>query len=165
VARRRYSDDERANALAALAANGGNVERTARQIGVPHKTLDNWSKGACHPAVAELGNRKKGSLSDAFEDVAWKLLGVAGTKADKLNAKDAVIAAATAVDKMRLLRDEPTGITDDRARRPDERAAIIVAVFDQIRTRGAGGNGGPRLAGVVGGVAPAPADGRGLDAG
>ena len=33
--RRRYSDEEKSDALVALQANGGNLKRTARELGVP----------------------------------------------------------------------------------------------------------------------------------
>lgn len=107
---RRFSDEERAAALAALAANGGNVAKTARQVGVPRKTLSHWAKGTRHPEAAKMGQLKKGNLADAFEDAAWKLIGVALDKADKMGGKDAMVAAAVAVDKMRLLRELPTEI-------------------------------------------------------
>ena len=42
MARRSYSDAERAEALAVLDANAGNVERTARHLGLPRKTLEGW---------------------------------------------------------------------------------------------------------------------------
>jgi hypothetical protein len=43
--RRRYSDEDRAVALAALAANGNNLRRTARQLGIPRASLLAWRNG------------------------------------------------------------------------------------------------------------------------
>ena len=41
AARRKYSEKERANALA---ADGGNLNHTTKQLGIPEKTLGNWAK-------------------------------------------------------------------------------------------------------------------------
>jgi transcriptional regulator of acetoin/glycerol metabolism len=43
--RPRRGDECRAAALAALEANRGNVARTARQLGLPRKTLEGWARG------------------------------------------------------------------------------------------------------------------------
>ena len=43
VHRRSYSDRERADALVALQANGGNAELTSREIGIPVPTLRLWA--------------------------------------------------------------------------------------------------------------------------
>lgn len=52
--RRRYSDSERAEALAALAANAGNRAKTARQLGIPRQTLAEWvAAGELAPGVFE----------------------------------------------------------------------------------------------------------------
>jgi hypothetical protein len=110
AARRRYSDEERANALAALAANGGNVDRTARQLGIPAKTLENWAKGDRHPESAEMGERKSGSMADALEGVAWKLLDALPGKVEKASLSHTATAMGIAIDKCRLLRGEPTAI-------------------------------------------------------
>lgn len=42
MARQQYTDDERVAALAQLAANGGNLKRTARALGLPAPTLRLW---------------------------------------------------------------------------------------------------------------------------
>jgi hypothetical protein len=46
VVKRMYSDEEKASALAALAANGGNALLTAQQTGVPRTTLRKWAGGS-----------------------------------------------------------------------------------------------------------------------
>jgi transposase-like protein len=59
MARHHYTDEQRANALAALAANGGNANRAAKELGIPVRTLRNWGKGDRHPEAAEMGRQKK----------------------------------------------------------------------------------------------------------
>ena len=112
MARRHYSDEDRAAALAALRANGGNVRRTAGQVGVPASTLAGWAAGDHAPVGAELRAGKKLELADRFEEIARAALGrVTAAKLDEANAPQLLTAAGIAVDKMRLLREQPTEIT------------------------------------------------------
>lgn len=46
MANREYAEEEKAQALAALAASGGEVSRTARQLGIPRRTLRGWAEAA-----------------------------------------------------------------------------------------------------------------------
>ena len=134
MARRSYSDEERANALAALDANDGDVSRTARQLGVPRKTLEDWAKGHVHPAVAEVRQEKKGTLADAIEGVAWKLLDALPGKVPDADLRQTATALGIAIDKMRLLREQPTSITSDGLS-DDERAARVAELLDAARAR------------------------------
>lgn len=114
MVKRRYSDEERAACLAALAANAGDIARTARQVGVPYDTLRSWAIGKRHPESVQMSEAKKIPLAQQFEDLAHQLLGVARDKAADLTGKEAVVSAAVAVDKMRLLRGESTDISEQR---------------------------------------------------
>lgn len=115
MAKRRYSDDERAQALAALAANGGNVSGTARSLGVPTDTLRHWAKGKRHPEAAKMAEEKKAPLADLFELFVSRVLSLT-TDADIQGAtlRDRFTAAGIAIDKARLLRGEPTAISEER---------------------------------------------------
>jgi hypothetical protein len=99
-----YSDEERATALAALDGNGGNRQRTARQLGIPRKTLATWASGAVHPAVADLRHQKKRELADGLEQVAYLLLDAIPGKLEGANLQDLAISLGILVDKMLLLR-------------------------------------------------------------
>lgn len=139
MAPRRYhdwSDEERAAALAALAANGGNVARTARQVGVPRTTLQKWAGGAVHPDVTKKGQEKRRDMAAALEAVAWQLLDALPAKVLEASLAQTATALGIAVDKARLLRHEPTvihgdedGLTeaqiDERIRDLDERATRL----------------------------------------
>src|SRR4051812_11842827 len=70
MARRRYSDEERAATLAALAANDGNLTRTAQQAGVPITTLLRWRDNPDSAAPSDLRNEKKDGLAALFNKVA-----------------------------------------------------------------------------------------------
>ncbi len=57
------TDDERAEALAALAANGGDVGRTARQLGIPKTTLIGGAEGTRHPEAVGNATPKKEDMN------------------------------------------------------------------------------------------------------
>lgn len=82
MGRRRYSDEERAAALAELEANGGNVTWTARELGVPESTLRRWRDDPNMAAPAELRAQKKESLADMWEKVARQALAFLGRAFD-----------------------------------------------------------------------------------
>lgn len=49
-----YSEKDRAEALVALEANGGNVLQTATQLGIPEATLRNWVAKSYEPEATSL---------------------------------------------------------------------------------------------------------------
>jgi hypothetical protein len=108
--KRRYSDDERANALAALAANAGNVTRTARQLGIPRATLVHWADGDRHPEAMIMGEGKRRDMAEALVGVAWQLLDAIPSKIDNAPLLQTATSLGIAIDKARLLRGEPTTI-------------------------------------------------------
>ena len=92
---RRYRDDEKAAALAALAANGGNVLRTAKLLGIPTQTITNWSKDA---EIIKLGELKKADLAVVLEATVRAMLGIVNDKSKRMTGKEAMIAAGIGVD-------------------------------------------------------------------
>jgi hypothetical protein len=106
-----FSDEEKAEALAALDANGGNVARTARDLGIPRSTIRDWVKGrGVNPAVAEIRQEKKDELAQRFEAITFKLMGLVDADLGKLSPRDKWMALGIATDKWLLLNDMPTGI-------------------------------------------------------
>lgn len=127
--RRKYSDSQKANALAVLSANRGNVLRTSRELNIPERTLNDWShlaENAMNPnskrpvspeyalEIAQLREQKVAELSNVFESVALKYLAHASEDSvvNQTKGRDAVFSAAIATDKMQLLRNQPTSITE-----------------------------------------------------
>src|SRR5262245_48805488 len=119
ASQRRYTDDERAAALAALAANNGNLLKTARDLGIPKSTLQQWAQGTTHPEAAVNAEQKKGPMAERFDAFVHRVLGLT-TDDDirKASLKDRFTAAGIAVDKANLLRGKPTAISKD-ATEPD----------------------------------------------
>jgi Bacterial regulatory protein, Fis family len=57
ASRGEYSEEEKARALTALAANRGDVSRTARQLGISRRTLKRWvdAAGSAMPRASSVG--------------------------------------------------------------------------------------------------------------
>ena len=133
--RRSYSDAERATALAALEANGGNIGRTSRELGLPRATLQNWSR---REAAPDLGHQKRGELAEALADVAWRLAGAIPSKLDAANLQQVAVSLGIVIDKMQLLKGMPTAITEDASLSDEERANRVAALLERARARRVG---------------------------
>lgn len=131
---RDYSAEDKAAALAWLDANEGNLLRASKDLKIPYSTLQSWRDGkAITEEITELCEGKKRDLADLFEEVARTYI----TRAldlgavDDTKGKDAVIAAATATDKMRLLHEQPTSISKDVTDHThEERIARILSLVE-----------------------------------
>ena len=158
MAKRSYSDEEKASALAALAANGGDVLLTSKQVGVPRKTLEDWSKGrgVCS-AVADIRQEKKQDLADRLEDLAHRLVDAIPGKVAQADLKQLGVCLGIAVDKMRLLREQPTSI-EGHDLSDDERLARLRQLAERAQARRLGL---PDPGGAAGVGLPQPAPGAG----
>lgn len=136
--RRRYTEEERAVALAALDAHEGNVLKAAAFCKIPRKTLENWRDGgAVNEAVAELRHIKKGELADRLEALAHLLVDAMPEKLAEATLKDAAVALGVSVDKMQLLRNKPTTITDDISSVTDAELDRRIAALERGETQAA----------------------------
>lgn len=102
--RRQYSDAEKATALAALAANSGDLRGTARTIDIPKSTLEQWANKA---ASATTDDKKK-NLADELEAIALKLVAVMPDKIQAATLQQIATSLGITVDKMQLLRGKAT---------------------------------------------------------
>lgn len=134
--RRRYSDNDKAAALAALDANGGNVNRTAKQLGLAESTLRSWTQGrGTHEVVAELREVKKADLSDRLTDIAHAILDTLPKKLKDASAQQLATALGIVIDKKQLLEGKATDRTDLHVTSDEDRAARLAAIFDSARER------------------------------
>lgn len=135
--KRKYSAEDRANSLAVLQSNNGNVLKTARETGIPRDTLREWDKNrrGVTPEVMAIQQLKAGSLAEKFERVAHlaaDLLSESETIA-KASPLDLAKIGGICVDKSQLLSGQPTSITsailseDDRRLRLAELLTTIAA--------------------------------------
>lgn len=107
--RQQHSDQFKAEALAALDANGGNVSKTARELGIGRSTLKTWRDGmGVHPEVAEIRQHKKQHLADRLEAIAHRALdGLLDRPDDYYGGfRERMTGVAIAIDKVRLLRGQ-----------------------------------------------------------
>jgi transposase-like protein len=142
--RRRYTESQKAEALAILVANEGNIKGTARQLQIPEKTLAGWrdeeprllaqdqeqkeiqanavkmgKRAGKLPglSVAELRAQKKEDAASAFMDIAWMCL-TRLSQSDLLETStritDLSTTMGTVIDKARLLKGESTVITEQK---------------------------------------------------
>ena len=136
MSKRQYSDNDKASALAALDANGGNVSGTARQLKIPRTTLLEWEATRGISAdVPNIRQEKKESLAEKFEQLAEKLVDDLIARVGEGKFVEEATAAAIATDKMQLLRGSPTAISKDVSERTnEERAARILELVKPAKT-------------------------------
>lgn len=129
-----YSEEDKAAALALLELNEGNITRTARALKMPSTTLRQWRDGEhINGDVAKKRDGKKGELTVLFEEVLriYAERALEQDAIDETKGKDAVIAMATALDKLQLLNGGATArigltwetvmkATDDGSSTPDD---------------------------------------------
>jgi hypothetical protein len=155
-----YSDEEKAAAVAAVAANNGNIALTARQLGVNRRTLDGWidsnvPKNTNGPIGLAVSSTTKQddciALAKAFTRVAWKMVRLMPNAAKTATLSQLAVAAGIAVDKAKVLMEtahpETKLTTDDLWHRMSEivQRAKQVDLIDTPPTPGGG------LEGTVGG--------------
>lgn len=128
MARRFYSDAEQALACEVIERYGGEVTKDAlatirEALSAPKlnkSTVHRWWQAGSHTVATELqpAIKKEAAtlasekLDEMFEEVARRMLrhAIQPEAVADLDSKQAITAAAIAVDKMRLLRDMPTEI-------------------------------------------------------
>jgi transposase-like protein len=123
AARRRYTDQQREEALIACKANGNDVQRTAAALGIPVRTLRSWLAGSRHPEARE-GARmdaqeKAQSLAERLDAAALALLDAAleRPRVEASTTKELIVAMAVTIDKSQLLKARPTSyqVIDNRS--------------------------------------------------
>jgi len=113
-----YTDQDKAAALAYLQSKGWRIAEAARDLGVPKSTLQGWAAGEwLPPAVREKYGEIKESLSSKLENIAHQLIDAIPDTIPNASLKDLGAILAVVIDKMRLLREEPTAITESMDRR------------------------------------------------
>lgn len=134
-----YTDEQKALALATLAANGGNVKRTTRETGLPEQTIRDWKKqaerGATPPAVqAALPAATDQFVGDAelIRTDAMKLLHVKILSGD-IRAGELNAVIGTLTDKINLARGQATSRQEQvrTGPTPEEFAPVLMDWLDR----------------------------------
>lgn len=132
--RRIYSLEQKA-AVLAVTDSCDSQRQASRVTAVADSTIDRFkeqvNKGDDRAEILEkLRSEKKEQLADAFERIAWKCcwrLRDSSLIEESKNLTAISAVGGTAVDKMRLLREQPTTISESRAS-----AEAIAAAAERI---------------------------------
>ena len=106
---RQYSPSERANALAVYDSIGS-LEKASEALGIPMSTLAGWAQNGSLMSEARI--QKRADLAVKFENAAHLFLDNAVKKVKKAQFQHLMTGAGIAIDKMQLLRGQPTSITE-----------------------------------------------------
>ena len=117
--KRVYSDQEKARALA-LYDLCGSLTESSRKSGIPDSTLSQWINGRNghkSPDLPRLRNEAGQSLANDFEEIAREAAAVAVSRlksgaASRIPFGQLMTGAGIAVDRMQLLRGQPTEIVE-----------------------------------------------------
>lgn len=134
--RRRYSDSDKANALAALDANGGNLYKTAKHLGLSISTLQSWANISEDKAarLEPLRNRKRKELQEVLRDLAYQITSVIPEKLGEANLQQTSVSLGIVLEKMQLLEGKATERVEHSITE-QERVERLNALFDAARTR------------------------------
>jgi len=113
-----YTDQDKAAALAYLQSKGWRIAEAARDLGMPEDTLRSWAAGKrLPPGVREKYDEIKQGLSLKLENIANQIIDAIPDTIPTASLKDLGAILSVVIDKMRLLREEPTAITESMDRR------------------------------------------------
>ena len=107
-----YSTERKAEVLALVIANNGNVQKTAIETGIPEQTLVYWVKNA--DRYHEIRSEKELELAAKLDITAHKLANsIYDHDLDTATLPAKATAFGIVFDKLQLLRGQPTSITEN----------------------------------------------------
>lgn len=144
MAKRAFTDEHKAEVLVRLAANGGNVKRTARETSVAEQTIRDWKKQAERgqtPATVQA------AIPAAADDFASKAETVRDLMLDELEAqvlnnelkgRDLIVGIGVLTEKSLLARGQATSRTETLVAppSPEEIGAAVQDYLDRALTAG-----------------------------
>ena len=111
--KRRYSDDEKAYALEILEVYRGNVDKAAKFLEIPARTLSHWAAGQNRvPAVEVIQDTKREEMHEALEKLAWKIVGAMEFTIEEADLRALTTSLGILIDKIQLLRGLATARTE-----------------------------------------------------
>ena len=138
--RRWWTDTERAEILAALDANGGNMSRTSRELGVPLGTIACWKLGYRWPEALQLRNEKGNKLALALEEIAWQLAAVIPEKLPDAPLNHLATTIGIVLDKIQFLLNKPLPTPNvpssdsiDVTKLTDDERSTLIQLLDRAR--------------------------------
>ena len=140
MAKRVYSDDDKAGVLAILDINDGNVKRTARDTGVAEQTIRDWKKSWERVGVPVAVQATLPAALADFSDTAERIRGLmldsleAKVLNDELSGRDLVVGIGVLTDKLRISRGEATSRTETTVEHtvsPEKLAVQVQALLEE----------------------------------
>lgn len=128
-----YSDDAKAKVFAALAANDGNVKRTAREFGIPSSTIrrwrDDWEREHNLPTPEQL-EVATGEFLDTAKEVRNLAIAELKRKIPGANVSQLVATVGMLTDKIDRVEHVSHQVVDHKISLPsaDEIAAALGAL-------------------------------------
>lgn len=115
AARRRFTDEQRAEAVVLLRSHGyperkGALALAAKELDIDAVVLRRWALGIQNPPPDHVVREKTGDTVAKLQQVVDIYLDRAIATADKTSGAQAMTTAAIAMDKLRLLQGLPTQI-------------------------------------------------------
>lgn len=134
--RRTYTEEEKAEVLATLRANGGNIRKTSQMTGLPRRSISYFLE-AKTPVPQVLVEERCTKLADRLDAIADTLAGhlTDPEKLAKANLQQVAVTFGIVRDKAALARGNPTSITQRVGEK--ERYEIVVKQYmDEMRKLG-----------------------------
>jgi transposase-like protein len=136
----RYTDEERAEAVAVLQAKGypdkkGSLAAASRTLGIPARTISRWLWREQNPPPDKLVSEKRRELRDLIEDEVYEVIGAMPGAREKADYRALTTALGIMIDKLRLLDGDTTeniGIRTILANVPDDELDKIIAEGDHL---------------------------------
>lgn len=141
----KYSDEDRRNVVVNYALYG-NQEKVSEIVNIPSSTISGWRNHSdwWDDLLAEVRNAKQDEHIAKYTQLVGDAIDYAHANLDKASPKDALIMAATATDKARLLLNQPTSISgkssdmtalakqfEELSKKWDEKQVNVVSVQQQ----------------------------------
>lgn len=136
MAKRHYSDRDRAAALAILDANAGNYSAAARAAGVPRQSLQAWDKERATAAPPDVRQEEKVSLASLYDGEIRAALDAAGIKRDSASYKELITGVGILADKLNNLAESPVtriDVTSGGERLTVPQALAVITAYDAKR--------------------------------
>lgn len=136
MARRKYSDRERAE-FVALVGSGVTLTEACGIKGIPDSTGSAWMRGRTAATCddSKLVAQEKDNLADAIERVVWLLVRAVPGKIKKAGLGAVSTSIGIGIDKIRLLREQPTSIVSSSSANPAERVTNSVNMIEEWKRR------------------------------
>jgi transposase-like protein len=131
-----YSPEDKAAVLAVLAANGGNIKRTARETGIAITTVRNWSRGNTAPPSDELVQAAVDEFVKSAERIREMALVKleAAVESGEVKARDLITVIGVLDDKITRASGLPTQRTEHQHALPsrEELQSVLGAAIGSM---------------------------------